>query len=308
MQKAVARFFHHGRVGMCFVVALGGAVAAAWGQVDIHWSLLNSRTLLMEPIKAEIRISNYTGRMMDFSQETGNARLSFAIEADESDRVATSGRPLLPGPVLIPPGETRDLNVDLLQAYRVVRGQSYMIMPEIRFEGMRFSGQRLALEVQPGLEILKRTYGLPADGTARTVSLRVIHRDRFDHLFFRLDNPATGFCLAAVDLGGLIRFIPPTLELDANGVFHVLHQSIPERFSHARFDFNGKSLGTDFYLAVSGAICMKRNEAGEVEVTGGTLFEPDAAAPGHLTAPSLPPSHPYPTTLGAPSPDDGTRK
>ena len=274
----------------------------ALAQIEMSWSLEHNRTLLMEPIRAEVTIANYTGVPLDFAPGTGNARLLFTVEDDPSSYVRSSGKPLLTEPFRVPDGESRTVTVDILQAYRVVRGQSYMLQPEVAFGGMRFSGRRLSLEVQPGLEILTRTYGIPSAGTARKASLRTINRDRADHLFFRLDDPSTGYCLCAADLGSLIRFFPPAIELDSAGIFHVLHQTQPDRFSHAMFTRNGEPRGVEVYLAASGAIHLVRTPEGAVTVQGGNRFEPDPDAPGKLTAPNLPPSHNYPTTLGAPEP------
>ncbi len=274
----------------------------ALAQIELDWTLAHNRTLLMEPIRADVTIANYTGVPLDFAPGTGNARLLFTVEDDPSSYVRASGKPLLTEPLLVPDGESRTVTVDILQAYRVVRGQSYMLQPEVAFGGMRFSGRRLSLEVLPGLEILTRTYGIPTAGTGRKVSLRSLNRDRGDRLFFRLDDPASGYCLCAVDLGSLIRFIPPALELDSAGVFHVLHQFQPDRFSHAMFTRNGEPRGTEYYVGTSSAIRLVRSPEGAVTVTGGMRFEPDPDAPGKLTAPNLPPSHNYPTTLGAPEP------
>ena len=275
---------------------------AALAQIEIDWSLDHNRTLLMEPVRADVRISNYTGIPLDFSPGTGNARLLFTIEDDPSSYVRASGRPVIPVPFVVPDGETRSIGVDLLQSYRIVRGQPYLVTPEIAFRGLRFSGRRLSLEVQPGLEILSRTYGIPSSGNARKVSLRTLNRDRYEHLFFRLDDPSTGYCLCTVDLGGLIRFVQPALQMDSRNVFHVLHQTRPDRFSHAMFTYDGAPAGTEFYIAASGSIRLVRDADGTVSVIGGTRFEPDPDQPGKLTAPNLPPSHPYPTTLGAPEP------
>ena len=286
------------------LLALLALPLPAHAQIELTWTLEHNRTLLMEPIRADITIANYTGVPLDFAPDgaAGNARLLFTVEDDPSSYVRASGKPLLQEPLRVPDGESRTVTVDVLQAYRVVRGQSYMLQPEVAFGGMRFSGRRLSLEVQPGLEILTRTYGIPSAGNARKVSLRTLNRDRVEHLFFRLDDPSNGYCLCAVDLGGLIRFVEPTLQMDNRNVFHVLHQSQPDRFSHAMFSHDGTPLGTEFYIAATGSIRLVREPDGTVSVIGGTRFEPDPDHPGKLTAPNLPPSHNYPTTLGAPEP------
>ncbi len=279
-------------------LAIGGLlVGAAQAQVEINWSLANNRTVLMEPVLATVQISNNTGQDLDLTPR-GNARLRFSVEDQPSSTVPDTGQPLLPQAVIIPAGEIRDVEVNLLDAYRIVKGQSYMLTPMIEFAGMQFTGERRSLEVQPGIELLKREFGMPNTEDARSVSLRLINRDRNDRLFFRMDKSATGFCLGVYDLGRVIRFFKPCLEQDREGAFHVLHQNGPDRFVHSVFSYDGVPQETTFYAAQTGSIKLVRNESGGLEVQGGLLYTEDPEHPGVLTAPALPPSHPYRTTLG----------
>jgi hypothetical protein len=281
-------------------LAVWGSAAAASAQVELTWSLANHRTVLMEPVRATVTIANRSGQTLDLTPR-GNARLFFDVEDQPASTVAGTGRPLLARPVIVPAGETRAVDVNLLDAYRLVRGQSYMLTPVLEFAGMRFFGRRLSLEVQPGLELARRDCGLPAAGDARAVSLRLIHRDRSDRLFIRIDDSATGYCLGVYDLGRVIRFFAPRLEQDAAGAFHVLHQTAPDRFAHSVFDYDGAPLGTAFYGAAAGRIRLAPNEQGGLEVQGGTPYVEDPATPGILVGPDMPPSHPYATSLGEPA-------
>ena len=274
--------------------------AAASAQVELTWSLAHHRTVLMEPVRATVTIANRTGQTLDLSAR-GNARLSFDAEDQPSSPVAKSGNPLLAQPVIIPNGETRAVDVNLLDAYRLVKGQTYMLTPVLEFAGLRFFGPRLSLEIQPGIELARRDTGLPAAGNARTATLRLLNRDRTDRLFFRLDDSSTGYCLGVYDLGRVIRFFVPRLEQDAAGAFHVLHQTGPDRFAHSVFDADGTPLGTTFYGATVGGIRLAPNDVGEFEVQGGTPYVEDPENPGTLIGPELPPSHPYSTALGEPA-------
>lgn len=279
------------------LLVLGGLAAPAPAQVEISWDLEHNRTILMEPIRATVRIANHTGRDMDLTPN-GKARLTFDVEDQPTSMVKKTGRPLLRQAVIIPANDSREVEVNLLDAYRILKGQSYMLTPVLEFNGLRFFGSRLALEVQPGLELLRREYGMPGTDTARTVSLRLIHRDQIDRVFFRLDKPSTGFCLGVFELGQVIRFFEPRLEQDRDGQFHVLHQSGPDRFVHTVFSYDGQPNGRTFYSAEVGRLRLIRDEAGAVEVAGGTPYVEDPDHPGMLTAPAPPPSHSYRTTIG----------
>ena len=280
-----------------WTLALWAWAAVASAQIELSWALAHNRTVLMEPVRATVRIANHSGRTLDLTPR-GNARLTFDVEDQPTSTVPDTGQPLLGSPVLIPAGETREIDVNLLAAYRIVKGQSYMLTPQLEFDGLRFAGPRLSLEVQPGIELLLRDYGVRSSGDARQVSLRLIHRDRSDRLFFRIDNSSTGYCLGVYDLGRVIRFFTPRLEQDADGAFHALHQEGPDRFAHATFSYDGAPLGVVFYSGQVGRIQLARTEQGGVEVRGGTPYVLDPATPGRLVAPALPPSHPYNMTVG----------
>jgi hypothetical protein len=269
----------------------------ARAQVEIRWGMEHTRTVLMEPIIATVQIANYTGEPLDLSPG-GNARLGFDVEDRPTSMVPTTGQPLIRDTVVIPSGESRELVVNLLSTYRILYGQSYMLTPFLEFDGMRFFGKRLSLEVQPGLELLKREYGLRSADNARSVSFRLIHRDRTDHLFFRVDNPVNGYCLGVYDLGPVIRFFTPSLQVDPKGVFHMLHQTAPDRFRYTSYDYDGRPVTLMYYSGQVGSIRLVRDEAGMVSVVGGTAYVEDQAHPGMLVAPALPPSHPYNMTLG----------
>lgn len=279
------------------VVALGMCVLSAPAQIEITWKMAQDRTLLMEPIRAVVQIANNSGQDLDLTPR-GNAKLWFSVEDQPTSTVPGTGQPLVRRPVIIPSGEIREVPVNLLDGYRIVHGQSYMLTPVLEFGGMRFFGTRRSLEVQPGMELLKREYGMPASGEARRVSLRLLNRERNDRLFFRIDNPGTGFCLGVYELGRVIRFFPPALDQDRDGVFHVLHQCSPERFAHSRFSYDGEPLGATFFVAQVGSIRLVRNEEGAVEVVGGIAYVEDLKNPGTLVAPALPPAHPYSMALG----------
>ena len=273
--------------GGILAAVLFAGLRAAPGQVEIAWTFRHNRTVLLEPILASVHIANYSGRALDLTPH-GNATLAFDVEDQPTSTVPKAGTPLLRKPVIIPPNETREVEVNLLDGYRILKGQTYMVRPVLETGGMRFLGDRQPLEVQPGLVLLERKYGMPGSPEARGISLRLINRDRSDRLFFRLDNPTSGYCLGVYDLGRVIRFFVPVLEQDPDGTYHVLHQSGPNRFTHSEFDSEGAPAGTSLYLAETGAIHFERGDDGLVAVAGGTPFTLDPENPGMLTAPELP--------------------
>ncbi len=280
-----------------WIAALLLCAVGVQAQVEINWALEHRRTVLMEPVMATVRIINNTGIELDLAPG-GNARLGFDVEDQPTSFVPFTGQPLVREAPPIPSGETHDIVVNLLDAYRILYGQSYMLTPFVEVDGMRFFGKRASLEVQPGLELLKRNYGMPSLGTAREVSLRLIHRDRIDHLFFRIDNSENGFCLGVYDLGSIIRFFTPQLEIDSDKVFHVLQQTTPDRFRYSSYDYDGTPVGMMYYSGQVASIRLARDDAGSVSVVDGTAYVEDSANPGVFMSPVVAPSRPFQFMMG----------
>lgn len=273
---------------------LAGALAlaagtAAEGQIDIQWKPEHSRVVLLAPIDAEIRIDNQTGRDWTLGPG-GDAELSFRIEGQDGMLVRPEGRGLVRERVVLENGATTAFRVNILDGYVPARPESYMLSPvlELGDGAGRFGGARISLEIQPGLEVARREYGLASAGTDRAATLRVIHRGREDIVFFRLDGPSAGLCYGVHELGSIIRYFRPQIEWDGRSVCHVLFQTAPDRFLHARFGMRGEPYPKEIYMAQVGSIRLAR-DGGQVVVAGGTRFEEDPEAEGVLTAPNLPP-------------------
>ena len=83
------------------MVALWGAALAAPAQVEISWTLANGRTVLMEPIRATVRIANYSGKNLDLSPR-GNAKLLFDVEDRPSSTLPATGQPLVKNALVVP--------------------------------------------------------------------------------------------------------------------------------------------------------------------------------------------------------------
>lgn len=280
----------------------------ARAQIDFLWDLNNKRVPLYAPIPATVRITNLTGR--DFTLGPGgNAELLFLAEDSFHRKAEPSARPrpLFDQPVTVSNGVTITFIVDAGRTFRIVKADSYMLAPAIAIDGAPslYVGKRIPLEIQPGLEIVGRDFAAPP--RRRHASLRLIHREQSNYAFFRLDNPDAFLCYGVYELGSIIDFFKPQIDLDASDVFHVLFQNTPDRFIHSTFSYEGQPLATEVYIARAGSIALSRSADGQVAVTGGIRFTEDPSMPGYLSAPALPPSTPQtpyaPTSLTPPESD-----
>lgn len=277
---------------------LAAAVAlfagAASGQLEVRWNLAHSCVALLGPMEAQVRVTNLTGEELVFGPD-GNASLAFWIDDGHGGWMPGNGRSVLRHEVRVPNGATGNMSVDISDGYTLLEARPYMVAPVVDFEGSRFTGTRRALEVQPGMIVAELKTGLASRGTDREASFRQIHRDGSWVAFFRLDAPSAAQCLGVYELGNLIHFVPPALMVDAEGNWHTLHQSAPDRFMHSVFTSDGSPVVREVYLAQAGAIRLERDDRGDVFVEGGTPFQVDPANPGKMVAPALPPTVPFRT-------------
>lgn len=264
----------------------------AFAQLDLSWSLPSPRIPLYAPVPAIVRVTNRTGT--DFTLGPGgDAILTFQAEGSNHLPVPPppSPRPLLKSPVTVTNGTTVALSVDVARSALLANADDYFVAPVLAVPGFPpVAGKRLPLEVQPGIIAASRDFGVPAAGTHRQATVRVIHRAsaQSDIAYFRLDDPTDFACYGVYELGTIIRYFNPQIELDSENTFHVLFQNTPERFFHCTFSYDGVPLHTDVYLARATEITLYRLPDGHIKVAHGILFTPDPSTPGFLSAPVLP--------------------
>lgn len=262
------------------LLALFAWAGTAAAQLDVKWSCATPKLLLFEPAKASVTVVNHAGVPLDFGPG-GNAELSFEIEDAEHVRIAPTGRPVVTQTNTVAEDEgTLTLRVDLFSSYRLVREQHYRVTPHIRFAGTTFTAETKNIEIQPGIELVKRDYGMPDTREGRTVTLRMLNRNRELHLFLRIDS-RDGYCLAVHDLGSFLRSMAPRLERDAAGNFHVLHQTMPQQFVHSVHRADGRRESVMYYQGEASTVRLARGPGGTVEVTGGMAFLPAAVKAGY---------------------------
>lgn len=253
-----------------------------WGQLEVKWSCGHRKLLLYESAPVVVTVVNHSGQAMNFGAG-GNAVLSFDIEDAAHVRIGATGRPVVTqtNAIVLDEG-TLALEVDLFSAYRLVRSQQYRVIPRIEFGGTTFLGKARDMEIQPGMEVMRRDYGMPDSGEGRTVLLRLLHREREARLFFRLDS-RDGYCLVAQDLGSFLRVVPPSLERDGGGRFHVLHQATPKQFAHTVFRADGRRESVTYYQGEPSVMKMTRGGDGVVVVSGGMVVSPAAVGAGYVS-------------------------
>lgn len=235
-------------------------------QLNVTLRVPHSRVLQYEPVTLRVVLENNSGRPIEFFGNENDARMELAVEL-------APGRPVLPtkpmdfGPaVTIPPGESKEILVDLLDFFEMEETGPHTVFARVHWAGKVFVSSHLYLDMVPGMEIERMvtstTHGPPA---LNTFSLRTLHRKRGDFLFLRIENEDLGLCYGVYELGRLLRTYPPALRIDSAGYVHVLHQSGPNSYTHSVFTAEGDPLKLDVHAGGSSAR-LEETSSGRLEV------------------------------------------
>jgi hypothetical protein len=105
-------------------------------------------------------------------------------------------------------------------------------------------------------------------------------------LYLRIEDKAEGTIYATHQLGKILSFGSPDIELDDHNTIHVLQNSAPKVFTYTKVDLDGKILDRKIYEESPRAPALHRQN-GEIHVVGG-LLEANTHAPGASATPKPP--------------------
>ena len=75
-------------------------------------------------------------------------------------------------------------------------------------------------------------------------------------------------CYGVYDLGRVIQYGRPSLEVDSRQQAHVLHQSGPAHYTHTVISVDGALVNREYFSGVSSTIRLEPNNRGDVEIKG----------------------------------------
>lgn len=252
------------------------APGLALGQVRLGCEITPSLAMQFEPVYAVVTIQNNTGEPLDFS-EKGNAGLEFRITNDKTDEFLVKRPAQLHYNLVIPPGNMAKVTNELVSTYGLIQLGGFTVRARVGWKDLYFTADDDHLSIQPGMVVESLRGGVPGTDEVRLYSLRVLTRDRYDHLFFRLDDEKQGACLGVYDLGRCVRVRQPSLKVDREAKVHVLYQSSPSGYGYQVFNPDGVRVDGDELTGAydrvelaadaDGKVTLNAVESPEVEIT-----------------------------------------
>jgi hypothetical protein len=277
--------FSVSRAGLALVLAVGllGAIADASAQVRVDLSLHRSLFIRYEPLVAIVSITNLSGRDLNLADQDNHKWFSFHIESAAGALVPPYNPDYSLSPVQIPAGQSIKRAVNItplypLSEYGIYRVRATVFDPESK----RFysSNPPLNVEITEGRMLWQQTIGVPDDGKneagqTRTATLLSHRLPDETQLYLRIEDRENGLIFCTHQLGRLVSFNKPEVEIDAQNQIHVLQNTAPRMFLYTEVGLDGQILDRkQFAGSTESRPTLRRNTAGGYQVVGGTFLDP----------------------------------
>jgi len=162
--------------------------------------------------------------------------------------------------VLIMPGQTRELKVDLGRYYDVQQFGLYEITASLVADGVRLFSSPRVVDVVPGLELSSVVRAVPNHPSRmRRYTLRYWSRNDREMLFLCVVDEKEGVNYGVHVLGPVVRVVLPEMSFDQLGNVKVKHQSD-----------NGVFAYTTLKSTVDGVVLVRQQiENDDIKAPGG---------------------------------------
>lgn len=295
-------------LGGLFLTALPARAQLQEVRVDIE--IKRNLYLRYEPIVCKVTITNMSGRTLDLSDTPRDKWFGFQIET-------TDGRPLPPlnstyhnEPLQLENGQKLSRRINITPLFPLSEFGTYRVRGAVFSHelGRYFTSGKLNVDITEGRQLWQQRVGIPpgsGDGASRTYTLLSHRLPETTVLYLRIEDEDEGVVYCTTQIGRLVTFGKPDVEIDNASQIHILQNIAPKAFLYSHFDVNGKVIKQQGYQAANTRpYLVRKNNA--IEVIGGVPYdtkEPTA----EQKVPKLsdrPVPLPTPKSKASPTPDE----
>lgn len=260
-------------------------VPTAGAQVRVDLALRRSLFVRFEPVIATVTITNLSGREIELSDDGNHKWFSFNIETASGALVPPYNSDYSLQPVRIAQGERIARSVNITPLYPISDYGVYRVRAVVYDAGSgRYfsSNPPLNIEVTEGRVLWQQTVGVPSGegvGSSRTVTLLSHRLPEQTQLYVRIEDKENGLIFCMTQLGRVVVFDKPRVELDSNNDIHILQNTSPRNFLYSMVTLDGKVQNRREYAATQQTRpTLVRSPNGGIEVVGGIYKDPAAIA------------------------------
>ena len=213
----------------------GGLSLSAFAATALDVQVKFSRTQYMqyEPLIAEVKLTNRTGRSIILTSNKDQNWLSFVVNRSHNESVSLQGK-LRSGEITLEPGQSAKTKINLVNIYEVSRLGSYKVYAIVRYaniEGRSYktvSSGKGFFQVAKGRSLWSAEIGLSKfHDEYRRYNLLTFHDGNSQYLYLQIENPKTNIVLSNRSLGKVLLYRKPDILVDLKNHLHLLYRSSP---------------------------------------------------------------------------------
>ena len=266
------------------LVLMTVALPAA-AQVSMELQLNRSVYMQYEPVYAKLKLRNYSGQPLVFGvADELKGEVLFEITRGTETVAKIPAKDIPVSMNILMPGASLELVVPISQYYQIEKLGTYRVHAYLKHKMLKdmFRSNECRFEVNPGVEVWKRTVGIPdmlrvgeADSgkkqqeiKERTFSLRVMGENAVKHYYLVIEDKQ--YVYAVLRVGREVGMERYKVEVDMLSRLHLLIPISPKLFRYAIVNLDGRA-EQDKYLKTTKTIpsLVLEKNTGRVYVAGG---------------------------------------
>jgi hypothetical protein len=219
---------------------------SAVGEIELELSTDHTKYIEFEPVIAFLTLENVSDRafLIRSNDATLDTRVDFHLELANRYGEGREKAASVLSSCLILGGEKQAFMIDLSEHYQIGRSGRYTLWATVHWHGETFESAPIQIRVVTGLPMASRERTVPGVGgrDSRRFSLRYLDRNKSESIFLIAEDPDAGHNYGVFDLGKLVRFYKPSLDVTPSGRITIYHQSSPTFFTKSVLQSDPKGL------------------------------------------------------------------
>lgn len=287
------------------LILLACLAPRALGQIQVEVAFDQEQFIPDSPIEAKVRILNSSGQVLELGVEPD--WLEMQVEPLEGTLVSERGRLNVEGAFELPSSHRAIRKVDLSKAYRLNQPGRYRVVAVVKihqWSGTTFRSRPKYFDISTGTTLKTLTFGVPDTKDAlgfpefRHYKLIQANQPRMVRpvpsqvavanptaeirLYLSITDATDRETIKLIQLGPMISFSRPEMQLDEYSNLHLLYQYNGKSFSYHMVTPDGLILAKQTHDYTESRPVLSVSKEGNIGVVGGAR---------RMTASDLPPSN-----------------
>ncbi len=266
------------------LLVLSAFIRQADAQYMIQLKLDKATFLSEEAIRATVSMSNNSGADVVMGGRADSNWLQFHLE-DSDGREHPPISVEVEEPFVFKAGASMQRQVLITDTHAVSEVGSHAITAVVYHAPTQnyYQSNRVRFTTTDVKPYWQQDFGVPQGqddaGRVRRYSLHILRDDSGSKLYFRLTDERSQLRLATYSLGPVSLALDPTFTLDSQNRLQAFFLAAPQIFAHCILAPDGNVVSRQYYKEGENNRPSLATRSGEVFVTGGIPYDPNAAQP-----------------------------